>query len=217
MLKTRLLGMAAALALAQTSAHASTMYFNNNSGSYSADGVTATVSVTTSSAGGGLYYNNVEDAIGVGSNNINGAMGFKSLIFVVPTFTTDETMTVSFDREVTVDTVFFRQWENSVGGFGDLVQFDYSGGTSGSGSLLFSDSGIGDGLGQLLDPFAAGISLTSFTITPFQDGNKLNGANAKTAVYLHSLDFNVTEVPVPAAAWLFGSALLGLAGFRRQS
>ncbi|MES2546481.1 MAG: VPLPA-CTERM sorting domain-containing protein, partial [Pseudomonadota bacterium] len=28
---------------------------------------------------------------------------------------------------------------------------------------------------------------------------------------------NVSAVPVPAAAWLFGSAMLGLAGLRRKS
>ena len=28
---------------------------------------------------------------------------------------------------------------------------------------------------------------------------------------------NISAVPVPAAAWLFGSALIGFAGFRRKS
>lgn len=34
---------------------------------------------------------------------------------------------------------------------------------------------------------------------------------------LSDIGWQVSEVPVPAAAWLFGSALLGLVGLRRQS
>lgn len=32
----------------------------------------------------------------------------------------------------------------------------------------------------------------------------------------YSLNFQVSQVPVPAAAWLFGSALVGLAGVKRK-
>jgi hypothetical protein len=32
----------------------------------------------------------------------------------------------------------------------------------------------------------------------------------------YELDFQVTPVPVPAALWLFGSALAGLVGFGRR-
>ena len=42
------------------------------------------------------------------------------------------------------------------------------------------------------------------------------GAVTNTAVYSFTVDSAVSEVPVPAAAWLFGSALLGLAGVGRK-
>lgn len=212
MIKRMLTGLAATASLSLLLAGntvAATMSFNNASGTYTADGVTATVSVTNAISGHGLHYNNVENAIGVGTNNINGALGFRQLIIVVPIFTEAETMTVSFDQEVTIDKINFRQWENDILGFGDEVHFDYSGGSSGAGSLTFSDSGLG--AFELLDPFFPAVSLTSFTLRPEQDG-------AETAVYLHSFDFTVSEVPLPAAAWLFGSAIAGLAvvGRRRR-
>lgn len=41
--------------------------------------------------------------------------------------------------------------------------------------------------------------------------------NSATSQYLYKLEFAaVSEVPVPAAAWLFGSALVGLAGVGRK-
>ncbi|MCB1703123.1 MAG: hypothetical protein H6985_06475 [Pseudomonadales bacterium] len=210
------MGLAASLAGA---AQASTISFSNGSGSYSADGVTATVTVTTSSAGGGLYYNSTENAIGVGNSATNGGIGYQAFCaFCFPTFTTfteAETMTVTFDQEVTVDTVFFRQWENNILGYGDEVHFNYSGGASGTGSILFSNSGLSD-LTTLLDPFSAGVSLTAFTITPEQDGSDSFGVTNDTVVYLHSVDFTVSQVPLPGAAWLMGSALLGLVGVSRR-
>ena len=35
--------------------------------------------------------------------------------------------------------------------------------------------------------------------------------------YVLAVPGNPSEVPLPAAAWLFGSALLGFAGFKRKS
>lgn len=211
-MKKYALAVGAVGSLLAASAQASTMNFNNGSGSYTADGVTATVTVTTAKSGQGLHYNGVENAIGVGSNNTDGGIGFKELqFFVIPVFTEAETMTVSFDSEVRVDATYFRQWENKILCCGDKVYFDYSGGGSGSGTLTFEESGQFG----LIDGFdVGGLSMTSFTIRPEQDGNKANGASADTSVYLHSIDF--TEVPVPAAAWLFGSAMLGLAGVARR-
>jgi len=44
-------------------------------------------------------------------------------------------------------------------------------------------------------------------------GNALNG---NTPDISHFTQWAVTEVPVPAAAWLFLSGLLGLAGLRKS-
>lgn len=208
------LAMGLAAAFMVTGAQAATISFNSNSGTYSNSGVTATVTVT----GGSRYYSSTENAIGIGNSALNGAIGSSGVFGT--TFVESETMTVTFSQEVILDTVWFRQWENKVLCCGDEVHFDYTGGASGTGSLLFSNSGLGDG--PLLDPFAAGVRLTSFTIRPEQDGldGSGNGASNDTAVYLHSVDFSIPppEVPLPAAAWLFGSALLGLgaAGRRRR-
>ena len=42
------------------------------------------------------------------------------------------------------------------------------------------------------------------------------GEGAVSGAALFSLDFNVAAVPIPAAAWLFGSGLLGLVGIARR-
>ena len=42
------------------------------------------------------------------------------------------------------------------------------------------------------------------------------GAEAVSGAADFSLDFNVAAVPIPAAAWLFGSGLLGLVGIARR-
>ena len=48
------------------------------------------------------------------------------------------------------------------------------------------------------------------------DWNDPNPDTPNDALYGIQMVFSVSEVPVPAAAWLFGSALLGLAGIKRK-
>ena len=214
MLRTALV---AAASLFSATAIAGSISFNNGSGFYTApdsSGVTATVSVTTARSQDGLYYNGVEDAIGVGSSLTTGGMGYKSgpsfSCGFIGCFTEDETITVTFNQQVTVDTIYMRQWENNVLGFGDEVNF-----TSNGGDLLFDESDGKAKLG-LVDSFDTGVTLTSFTLTPEQDGRNGTGAKVRTSVYLHSLDFTVSQVPLPAAAYLFGSALVGLIAVGRR-
>lgn len=201
-----------AAVVASASASAATINFNNGSGSYSADGVTATVTVTTARSGDGLYYNATEDAIGVGNSATTGAMGYKEYSLfqcgLIGCYTEAETITVTFSEEVTISNIYLRQWENNVLGFGDEVNF-----TSAGGNVNFdeSDQTIG-----LLDRFDVGVTATSFTLTPEQNGTNGAGASNRTAVYLHSLEFEVSEVPLPAAAYLFGSALAGLVAVGRR-
>jgi hypothetical protein len=208
------LGASAALVLASSMASAATINFNNGSGTYSAGGVTATVAVTTNRSQDGLYYNGVENAIGIGNSATTGAIGYSHYAFPIGKYVENETMTVSFDQEITLDNVWLRQWENNFLGFGDEVNLSYSGGSSGTGTLNFD---LSDQTSGLLDRFGAGgISLTQFTLTPEQDGTNGAGATVRTAVYLHSVDFEVSQVPLPAAVWLFGSALFGLVGVSRR-
>jgi hypothetical protein len=62
----------------------------------------------------------------------------------------------------------------------------------------------------------ANLAVTKFMVSPLQ-GTKPNGVSAKTAFYVHDLNFSkIPTVPVPGAAWLMGSALVGLAGVARR-
>lgn len=141
------------------------------------------IQATLTSTGGNLFYNVVEGAVGVGNNLLNGALA------------SGQTMTVSFDQPVIISKIYFRQWENPVIWPLDQVKF------SGGGEVLtLTDSG--EGAFDLWDVFNLGdINLSSFVLTP---------TNLTTAVYLWGIDIEAAEVPLPAAAWLFGSALLGL-------
>ncbi len=72
-------------------------------------------------------------------------------------------------------------------------------------------------------PAGAGeyISSTTFDITPFLAAvmnihvEVFNGASSY-AVEILTSSLEVTAVPIPAAVWLLGTALLGLAGIRRK-
>lgn len=156
---------------------------------YEMDGVQATVI----SENGRIFYNPVEGAIGVGTNVLNGAMSW------------GETLTIRFDQPVTISQISFRQWENP----GLIFTYDeviFRNDDTG-GLLTLTDSG--QGAFDLLDHFALpDITLSSFTLIP---------NNQRTAVYLWGIEFETTEIPLPGAVWLFGTALagLGVAGRRR--
>lgn len=158
---------------------------------YEIDGVQ--VQATVISENGRIFYNPVEDAIGVGTNVLNGAMSW------------GETLTIRFDQPVTISQISFRQWENP----GLIFTYDeviFRNDDTG-GLLTLTDSG--QGAFDLLDHFALpDITLSSFTLIP---------NNQRTAVYLWGIEFETTEIPLPGAVWLFGTALagLGVAGRRR--
>lgn len=230
-MKTSILAAAVALSLSGI-ASAATISFTNGSGSYTSNGVTVTVAAT----GGGLYYNGVETAgvagtgsLGVGNSSTTGGIGcansFPTCALVVAGWTTNEHLTFTFSEAVKLNSIGFSQWENSVLGIGDWARLTYYVGTSSTvaGTVDFVNSGIGDG--PLRDVFStgalAGLDVTKFRISPLQ-GTKPGNVSAKSAFYVHDLDFSkivVTppeEIPVPAAAWLMGSGLLGLAGLARR-
>ena len=132
--------------------------FDNGSGTYLAGGIT----VTAGASGGPLFYNPVENAIGVGTDVFNGALAGS------------EVLSVNFSNTVHVTDVSFRQWENPVLVTFDRVVFDYAPG----GSLTFTDSGQGI---VLLDTFSTGgLDIDSFDLHP---------DTGVTAVYLHSVAF----------------------------
>lgn len=53
-------------------------------------------------------------------------------------------------------------------------------------------------------------------INPIYDYDGLHPNNAGFRLIASAVDLQLTTVPVPAAAWLFGSALIGLAGIGRS-
>ena len=214
----------AAMALSISgAASAATINLNNGSGTYSAGGVSVNVAAT----GGSLYYSGVEDALGVGNSSTNGGIGCSNSGFgcslVFTGFVTSEWLTFTFSEAVKLSSVGFTQWENSVLGIGDWARLTYYVGTSNTvaGTLDFVNSGIGDG--PLLDVFSSGaladLEVTKFMISPLQ-GKRPDGVSAKSSFYVHDLTFSTIQtaptVPVPGAAWLMGSALLGLAGTARR-
>ena len=60
------------------------------------------------------------------------------------------------------------------------------------------------------------VGLLSGLINPFLlDASWQGLEKVEFLSYMTISEVTVTAVPVPAAAWLFGSALIGLAGLRR--
>lgn len=126
------------------------------------------------------------NGVGVGSNGFN--QDFKG----------GEKLTFTFDQAVTLEGIDFINWE----GPDDAAIFEIDGTAQ---SLTYSASN---------DKwmFSSAIELTSFTLT--------NNGSSWTSIYrvqgLLGVAAAPSEVPVPAAAWLFGSALVGLGGLARR-
>lgn len=64
------------------------------------------------------------------------------------------------------------------------------------------------------------VGVTSFNIVgiadPFADGWMLSGDNKNVVAYA-GLNITISAVPVPAAVWLFGTALIGFVGMARRT
>jgi len=75
---------------------------------------------------------------------------------------------------------------------------------------IWTDTGGWDSLQVISDKITLGFYLT--TLKVFGQGVFDNYRGSSTDLYVAGIN----EVPIPAAAWLFGSALLGLTGLRRR-
>ena len=104
------------------------------------------------------------------------------------------------------------------GGTFDFLSGYWSGGLAGDVSIMFqgflngqliSESSVFDLQRDVISP----ITLNWFGI----DSVKINSTAAIWTADNLEVNINPSAVPVPAAAWLFGSALLGFVGLRRKS
>lgn len=99
----------------------------------------------------------------------------------------DEFLTLDFDQLVRLDSISFGSWDSN-----DRVTF----------SGLSSRERFGGNSGSL----ALNEWVQSFSLGAVRNRDDFRIAS-----------ISVSAVPVPAAAWLFGSALLGLVGCRRKA
>jgi len=96
---------------------------------------------------------------------------------------------------------------------GGYVGLDYVSGSAEAEQWLYSYAGSG-GIGGLVDDGSWGSYDLTFT-ADYAFQLKLEDFVAP-GLNVYFDDFDMAAVPVPAAVWLLGSGLLGLAGFRRK-
>lgn len=202
--KLQTVGLATALMLVQGVATAATMTIGNNwtsfnSGANSVGGTgtatytDGTMTFTVEAIGGALFYNGTttlgaRDYIGVGTNVVNGAIS------------NGEGLKLTFDYNIELTGMGLSQWENCC----ESAQIVYGGvteelGSSDSQQEFFNTRDYWD---------FANLEMNEMVLQP---------SGGLPAFYLFELSYDrVSPVPLPAAAWLFGSALLGLAGIKRK-
>lgn len=147
------------------------------------------ITVTVSSLSNTLSYYTVAGQNGLGDSGC--------VFFVCSAgLQQNEQLMVSFSEAVNVNTVTFGAWDDP--DKGTLVSIP------GGDTLVLDDNQLGQP--DTWDISALG-ELTAFTIK----------ANTFGSIFtLAGLEVTAAAVPVPAAAWLFGSALVGLAGIGRR-
>ena len=112
---------------------------------------------------------------------------------------------------------FSLQIEPSLSALGTFTATGANTGVTSSPDITFQNLGLaqdgrGDagGRGAGLWEIIFGRAFSGATSITFESGNKGSASKSDFAVV------SVTTVPLPAAAWLFGSALLGLMAFNRR-
>lgn len=179
----------AAMGLASSLSQAATFDFTGHGNAAAAANQTVDgITVTVSAPGEDLGYYNLD------------GLGVKTGFFNLPGLQNNETLRVDFSETVDIATLTMRQWE----GPDSIVLVGY-----GTGSALTLDN---DSCAFCsAETFNIGLTgIDYLTIT----GN--SGLTVTLLAGLGGVTATASEVPVPAAAWLFGSALVGLAGIGRR-
>jgi hypothetical protein len=103
---------------------------------------------------------------------------------------------------------------NAMYGFGGFFNLNGPGGP-GTGIAVYADGVFVDQISNIIaDQFWGFYSPTPFSTVVFKEGT-LSGS--QETYYSVDLAMCVTQpVPIPAAAWLLGSGLIGLVGIRRR-
>lgn len=167
-------------------ASATTYTFNNNGSVFTVDGIKLTVTAGTGSV------NNSASGLGVKRSSLeDGSMNSDAIN------EGKDKLIFTFDKAVKLTSFSMTGWQN--GSLLDQANLTYNGATT-----RLPNSGPNFA-------FTSPIYVTSFTLTAKGSG---------TAFRVGSL--SVTQqpvaptIPVPAAAWLMGSGLVGLAGLARR-
>lgn len=186
MLKTVLVG-AVALAVSAGASAASFDFTGLN-------GQNNNSSITVSSDDGTISAVATAPGEKVGAFSLDG-FGVKSNCCDSRAIGNNETLTITFSETVDLGDLHLRQFE---GPDSLLLTWD-------TGSMVLNDGTASINEHRTVN--LSGVSFISLTGQGFLTQATLAGLNNVSAV---------SEVPVPAAAWLFGSALLGLAGAKRK-
>jgi len=196
--------------LAAGSTHAASISFNldqSNIGLALNNYLTVTISDSTTTTG------DIDFSVAVNSANYPGS--FSNFGMDNFYFNYDNSLTVSTSNIADIDP---SSWQiktdkNAGGGFG-FFEFDLKGSGSTRTELLsFSISGVtGDSIDSYAIGYGGGTGLAYFAahVAGFDAGSGITSGKFATVAD------PVSIVPVPAAAWLFGSGLIGLAGFARK-
>lgn len=147
------------------------------------------------------------DGIGIGDDEVS----WKTVGF-------DQLLELSFDKAVTVTEISFLDLFNEATGR-EYAYWYYNGDSTAKSSLA---APLANNSWPATNGFAATTGLnvadvTSITFLVDCAGNNCAANDyALAGIKTTGPDSDVSEVPLPAAAWLFGSGLIGLAGIARR-
>ena len=91
--------------------------------------------------------------------------------------------------------------------------FDVDGNSLNSITLTGGDTGTGDGVLSLVD-FSTGFAGSN--LIRRLEFSALTAQSINPGYAVDNFSYSISEIPIPAAAWLFGTALIGFVGYSRR-